>query len=258
MMIVLTASAKGDEAAAVFNAAFGNMIGIFLTPVLILGYLGVDGSVNIGTVFLKLSLRVVLPILIGQLLQKFSKRAVALKKKYKKRFKQFQEYCLTYIVYTVFCKTFKKGSDSSAADAFLMIALQGLLLLSFKAISWTCLKIFFPNKPKLRVAGLFGSTHKSVAMGIPLINAIYESNPNIGLYTLPLLVWHPMQLVIGSFLAPRLAAFVDAEEKRIGDKKEQVDSLNKEEEKRIGDKKDQVDSLNKEESFGNEENFINK
>ncbi len=52
-------------------------------------------------------------------------------------------------------------------------------------------------------------------MGVPLINAIYESNTNVGLYTLPLLVWHPMQLVIGSFLAPKLAAFVDREEERM-------------------------------------------
>lgn len=53
-------------------------------------------------------------------------------------------------------------------------------------------------------------------MGIPLINAIYEGNPAIGLYTLPLLIWHPMQLVIGTMLAPKLAAFVERENERLG------------------------------------------
>ena len=52
-------------------------------------------------------------------------------------------------------------------------------------------------------------------MGVPLINAIYESNPNVGLYTLPLLIWHPMQLVIGSALAPRIADWVKREEDRL-------------------------------------------
>ena len=52
-------------------------------------------------------------------------------------------------------------------------------------------------------------------MGVPLINAIYEDNPLIGYYTLPLLIWHPMQLVIGSALAPRLSAFVAREEERL-------------------------------------------
>jgi hypothetical protein len=59
-----------------------------------------------------------------------------------------------------------------------------------------------------------------VAMGVPLINAIYEDNPLVGLYTLPLLIWHPMQLVVGSFLAPRLSAWVESEKERLGWPKE--------------------------------------
>lgn len=53
-------------------------------------------------------------------------------------------------------------------------------------------------------------------MGIPLINSIYESDPLVGLYTLPLLIWHPMQLVLGSFLAPKLLKWVQEEKKRLG------------------------------------------
>jgi sodium/bile acid cotransporter 7 len=53
-------------------------------------------------------------------------------------------------------------------------------------------------------------------MGVPLINAIYEKDPLVGLYTLPLLIWHPMQLVVGSFLAPKLLLWVEAEKERLG------------------------------------------
>jgi hypothetical protein len=53
-------------------------------------------------------------------------------------------------------------------------------------------------------------------MGVPLINAIYESDPLVGLYTLPLLIWHPMQLLVGSSLAPKLLAFVKSEQERLG------------------------------------------
>ena len=83
-------------------------------------------------------------------------------------------------------------------------------------VAWYSLKLLFRDHPKLRVMGLFGCTHKTVAMGVPLINAIYEDNPAVGLYTLPLLIWHPMQLVIGSFLAPRLMKFVESESERLG------------------------------------------
>ena len=59
--------------------------------------------------------------------------------------------------------------------------------------------------------GLFGCTHKTVSVGVPLINAMYEGNLNVGLYTLPLLIWHPMQLLVGSILAPKLKAYVERE-----------------------------------------------
>lgn len=215
MVLVLTKSSGGDEASAVFNAAFGNLIGVFLTPVLILAYLGVSGDIDLVSVFYKLGLRVILPIAVGQLLQKFSKAVVNFVKKYKKYFKQAQEYCLVFIIYTVFCRTFLEGSEAKAADIFIMIAIQFALLCSFMVLAWYLMKLLFRNRPKLRVMGLYGCTHKTVAMGVPLINAIYESNPNVGLYTLPLLIWHPMQLIIGSALAPRIANFVEREEDRL-------------------------------------------
>jgi len=217
MVLVLTKSSSGDEAAAIFNAAFGNMTGVFLSPALILLYLGVDADIALGTVFLKIGLRVILPTFVGQVLQKFVPPVVEFKKRYKKHFKTVQEYCLIFIIYTVFCRTFDEAEESSTdvGDVFLMLALQFVLLSSVMIIAWFLLKLLFGNKPKLRVMGLFGCTHKSVAIGVPLINAIFDGNPLIGFYTLPLLIWHPMQLVIGSFLAPRLVKFVEREEKKL-------------------------------------------
>ena len=44
-----------------------------------------------------------------------------------------------------------------------------------------------------------------------MLQAMFEGNPKLGMYTLPLLVWHPLQLLIGTALAPRLATWVDKE-----------------------------------------------
>ena len=192
------------------------MIGVFLSPVLILGYLGVTGDIDLIEVFYKLALRVVLPVVVGQIIQKTMPTVVAYYKKNKKYFKKLQEYCLVFIVYTVFCRTFEDGSDSTIGDIFLMILFVFLLLTTFMVVAWQMLGFLYANQPKMRVMGLYGCTHKTVAMGVPLINAIYEDNPSVGLYTLPLLIWHPMQLVIGTFLSPRLAAFVQQEEERLG------------------------------------------
>jgi hypothetical protein len=53
-------------------------------------------------------------------------------------------------------------------------------------------------------------------MGVPLIGAIYENDPNVGIYVLPILIWYPMQLLIGAFLVPWLQSFVRAEKDRLG------------------------------------------
>eukprot|EP00980_Cylindrotheca_fusiformis_P002401 scaffold558_cov111-Cylindrotheca_fusiformis.AAC.19 len=233
MCLVLTKSAGGDEASAIFNAAFGNLIGVFLSPALILGYLGVTGDVDLLGVFYKLALRVVLPVSVGQILQKFSPQVVAFNKKHKKRFKKAQQLALVFIVYTVFCSTFSEEDDSvKVGSIFIMIAIQFCLLCLVMGLAWMFLKLLFPKEPTLRVMGLFGCTHKTVAMGVPLINAIYESDPNVGLYTLPLLIWHPMQLVLGSLLAPRLSGWVQSEKERLGqtEEDENEDSSSLEEE----------------------------
>jgi sodium/bile acid cotransporter 7 len=120
MVLVLTKAADGEEAAAIFNAAAGNLVGVFLSPLLILGYLGVTGDVDLFEIFYKLALRVVLPVALGQVLQKTSPAVVAFNKKHKPKFKKAQQYCLVFIVYTVFCRTFEDGSDSSIGDIFLM------------------------------------------------------------------------------------------------------------------------------------------
>lgn len=172
MVLVLTKSSGGDEASAVFNAAFGNLVGVFLTPILILGYLGVSGDIDLGSVFYKLGLRVVLPIAIGQVLQKFSKTVVNFVKKYKKYFKQAQEYCLVFIIYTVFCRTFLEGSEAKAVDIFIMIAIQFVVLCLFMVLAWFLMKLLFRDQPKLRVMGFYGvSTY--IVLSIFILSVLF-------------------------------------------------------------------------------------
>jgi sodium/bile acid cotransporter 7 len=224
---VLTTAAGGDVAAAVFNSTFGNILGIFLSPALIVGYLGSSSNIAVVDILYKLALRVVLPLAVGQLLQNVSPPVVAFAAKHKMCFKKAQEYCLVFIVYTVFCKTFGSGMrNAGIGDVFLMIFFQFLLMIFLMAVAWYSLGFTVPNQPKSRVMGVFGCTLKTVALGIPLINSIYENNPKLGLYALPLLIWFPMQLVIGTIMAPRFAAYIEREEKRLEDEKEEEKRMN--------------------------------
>ena len=76
-------------------------------------------------------------------------------------------------------------------DVLVMFAITFVFLLLIMAFSWPILKLLFNKEIGIRVMGFYGCHHKTVAMGLPLINAIYEDNPKLGMYALPLLLWHP-------------------------------------------------------------------
>jgi sodium/bile acid cotransporter 7 len=92
-----------------------------------------------------------------------------------------------------------------------MAVIEFLLLIIFKTIAWTLLRLLFPGNCTLRVTGIFCCTQKTVALGIPLINAMFEDSPYLGIYSIPLISWYVSQFLIGSFLAPRLRKFVENE-----------------------------------------------
>jgi sodium/bile acid cotransporter 7 len=230
-VIVVTKSSHGDDAAAIFNSAIGNLMGIFISPFLILLFLGISSNMNSVDVFIELIERVLIPVLVGQLLQCFPFVEVHIVTKYKCIFKNLQQYCLVFIVYTVFCSTFLPHPNLATSSDFLstrdVMALfisQVVLIVSFMIIAWHSIGYLFPDEPKLRVMGYNGCSSKTVAVGVPLINAMYASTaPNlVGLYTLPLLIWHPMQLIIGSFLAPFLADYVARELERLQRRQEEA------------------------------------
>jgi len=213
MVIVLTTSSGGDEACALLNAAMGNFIGVFVTPALITGYLGKTGHVHFMTIVLSLCYRVLIPTIFGQLLRTFVEPINQFVTKRKSLLSKLSEWALVYIVYTVFCKTFDASDLEYTASQILMVALFVIILmLFFMQVSWVMLKYMFKGKPELIIMGFFGCHHKTVAMGLPLLKAIYEEDPKMGMYALPLLIWHPLQLIVGTALAPKLKQWRDKEE----------------------------------------------
>ena len=205
MVIVLTKSSGGDEASAVFNAAAGNLLGVIITPTLILIYLGKDsgGGIDLLQVVIKLALRVVLPIFVGQLIQlKFPEYIKPLMKAHKSTIKKGGEFGLTFIVYCVFCKTFNSkeiaGTFTIWPDFISVFIVVGLWLPLLMTVSWFLFRFLYPDDPDLVIFALYGCTQKTMAMGIRLISALYEGSDKLGVYTLPLLIWHPMQMIWGS------------------------------------------------------------
>jgi len=206
--IVFTRMAGGEVANATLIAPSSSLISVFLSPLLILFYMGTKTHIDLLSVFVKLLLRVLLPMVVGQILQRFE-TSLAFVENNLSKFKRAQEYALVYIVYTVFCQTFQESIDASLMDICWMAFYQNILLGMVTVVGWCLLSFFFHDERKLRVMGIFGCTQKSAAVGIPLIAAIYDKDPKLaGLYTLPLLIWHPSQIILGSTILPYLQEFV--------------------------------------------------
>jgi len=209
MMIVLTVSSKGDEAVALFLATVMNLLGVFVTPLLIFFYLKEDSDIDFVSTYRTISLRVLLPVSVGLTMKNTLNGAHEFADEHKAIFLTIREKALVYIVYATFCSTFNAESDSTGAQIVVMAISQVILLASTMIIAWIFLFIFFNRQPQLRVCGLFGCSTKTAALGIPLISAIYEDHPKLGIYSLPLLIWYPTQLIIGTVLSSRLSRFVD-------------------------------------------------
>jgi len=177
MCVMLTQQSKGNEAAAVFNAASGNVLGVFVTPALIFLLVGEASNIDFATVLLKLALKVLAPLAAGQLIQYCvpGAREWFVDKEHKglrkKKFIRGRESCMIWICYTTFCETFERGVPMDAGSFFVMfVAIACIYLCAMALIFWLgaskCLRFSRAD----RVALLFCGTHKTVAMGIPLMN----------------------------------------------------------------------------------------
>jgi len=209
MMIILTVAANGDEATALFLSTFMNLMGVFISPLLIFLYMGEDSDIDFINTYRTISLRVLLPVFVGLAFRKYVTGGDAFADDHKKLFTKIRERALVFIVYSTFCMTFMDESDSTGTQILVMAISQIILLASAMVLAWICMFIFFNRQPKLRVCGLFGCCTKTAALGIPLISAIYEDHPKLGIYTVPLLIWYPSQLIIGTMLSSRLTRFVN-------------------------------------------------
>jgi sodium/bile acid cotransporter 7 len=55
------------------------------------------------------------------------------------------------------------------------------------------------------VAAEFCAVQKTLASGVPLAGVIFAGDPRVGLYLLPLLIYHPLQLTLHGAMAARRA-----------------------------------------------------
>ena len=207
--VILTKAIGGNEAASILNSALGSFLGVFFSPLLIYLSLGLTSAVPFFSIILSLSFTVLLPLVLGQLIRNFWLEDAL--DPYRPYLANFASCILLSIIYTAFCGTFHQGyahdiSLYSLLSIVLIELIMQVSLLSVAFILSTRLLVGFKRSDVICV--LFCSTHKSLTLGIPMLGVMFGDTKDGVLYSIPLLVYHPMQILLGSLLVPVLREWV--------------------------------------------------
>lgn len=200
--VAMTATARGNVAGAVFNATLSSLIGIVVTPLWIALVLKTTGEARpVWPVVVDLLRWLVLPLVLGQGLRPW---LGAWATRHKSRISLVDRFTILLLVYTSFCDSFRDEiwSRHGAAQPLLVgglcLALFGLVLLLTSRIA----RGVGLNRAD-RIAAIFCGSKKTLAAGVPMAKLIFGAHPALGLILLPIMVYHPLQLIVGGILAQR-------------------------------------------------------
>lgn len=201
--IAMTAAAKGNVPAAVFNATLSGLLGVFLTPLWMGMFVSAGGGVSLplGKVVIDLVCWLLVPLLVGQLLRPLLGQWA---ERHKAGINKVDRGTILLLVYTSFCDSFKNGIWSEHGVMTPLIGLIGSFIL-FWLVLWTvwavCSRLGFTSED--RIAAVFCGSKKTLASGVPMAKLMFGADPALSLILLPIMIYHPLQLVIGGILAAR-------------------------------------------------------
>ncbi|NXT37408.1 NTCP7 protein, partial [Pelecanoides urinatrix] len=215
--VILTKAVGGNEAAAIFNSAFGSFLvsnAVFMASVLIVLFLtlGSSSSVPFTSIFSQLFMTVVVPLIIGQIVRRYIKDWLERKKP---PFGTISSCVLLMIIYTTFCDTF--ANPNIDLDKFSLIII--VFIIFSVQMSFMFLTFLFSTRnnssftPADTVAIIFCSTHKSLTLGIPMLKIVFAGYEHLSLISVPLLIYHPAQILLGSLLVPTIKSWMVSRQK---------------------------------------------
>jgi solute carrier family 10 (sodium/bile acid cotransporter), member 7 len=201
--VALTAAAKGNVAAAVFNATVSSLIGIFVTPLWLMLVTHEEQVIPYADVIVDLLQWLLLPLTLGQMARPWLKSWA---QNHKPLVSKIDRGTILLLVYTSFCDSVVWGvwnDRDMGLLATIGIALVVLLVTMLFFTQMLCRIMHLPWADT--VTAIFCGSKKSLAQGVPMAQLIFAGNPALGMILLPIMLYHPIQLFICGALAGRWA-----------------------------------------------------
>ncbi len=201
--VVMVSIAKGNVPAAIFNASISGLIGIVVTPLwmgLFLQKTTID--FNLTEIYIKLITEIILPVIAGIFLQRYLGNFA---RKHNRFLTLFDKSVILLII-------FKSFSHSFEDKVFSAVNVFDLLIIFLSVLSIFTLVYFFTGylsqllKFNLedQITTQFCGTKKSLVHGTVFAKILFQQSASTGIFLLPIMLFHPVQILIISFIATKL------------------------------------------------------
>ena len=207
--IAFTSIAGGNVPAAICSASASNLIGVFLTPLLV-GLLmhSQRGGLSLDSVR-SIVLQILVPFAIGQLLHPVLGGWAVRRRKL---LGLVDRGSILMVVYGAFSEAVVHGlwHQLSPAGLSTMVAVDMVLLgLALGITSWAGRRLGFSREDRITI--VFCGSKKSLASGVPIANILFAGQA-VGMIVLPLMLFHQIQLMACAVLARRYAGAAERAE----------------------------------------------
>ncbi len=202
--IAFTAIARGNVAAAVVCASFSNLLGIFLTPLLVTLLMhnsGAGGGLSMAAAE-EIFLQLLLPFILGHLLRPRIGGFVA---RHKALVARVDRGSILLVVYSAFSAAVVEGlwQRLSRAELLLIAGACAAILTLALVFSWALGRMLGFSRED-RIVLQFCGSKKSLATGVPMAGVLFPAAA-VGPIILPLMLFHQIQLMACALIARHYA-----------------------------------------------------
>ncbi|CAN5227693.1 bile acid:sodium symporter [soil metagenome] len=192
--VVMVAIARGNLPTAIFNASISGLIGIVATPLWLSLFMINTGEFAVVDIISKLFLQIVLPLVLGLLFQRsFGEMARA----HNRPLGIFDKSVIVLIVFSSFSNSFSSNLFASIETRELIKLFAIVTVLFFAVyflVGYICklMQLHLADTITVRFAG----TKKSLVHGSVMAKIIFGTSASMGLFLLPIMLYHILQLII--------------------------------------------------------------
>jgi sodium/bile acid cotransporter 7 len=202
--VVMVSMAKGNIPAAIFNASLSGIIGIALTPLWMGLFLqNTNTTYDFGSIYLKLLLEIIAPVVIGIVLQP---RLGNFVQQHSAKLALFDKAIILLIIYKSFAESFTQHVFATVSLTTLLLLFIVVVVLFFAMYTLTG---YLASQLKFsqadRITAQFCGTKKSLVHGTVFSKILFTNTMPVGILLLPLMLFHALQILIVSVIASKLA-----------------------------------------------------